>query len=185
MCGLFGYFSKDPACDRVALKGRLMAAQAALHHRGPDDRGLELFSIPQGNNLPPFELTFGHTRLSIIDLSSSGHQPMHSGDVRYVIVYNGEIYNYKELRNELKDLGHAFNTQSDTEVLIAAWSQWGPESLKKLIGMFAFAIFDKINQTLTLARDAFGIKPLFYRNDENGIYFASELTALIKLIQKK
>jgi hypothetical protein len=82
MCGLFGYFSKDPACDRVALKGRLVAAQVSLHHRGPDDRGLESFSIRQGNNLPPFELTFGHTRLSIIDLSSSGHQPMHSDDGR-------------------------------------------------------------------------------------------------------
>jgi len=185
MCGIFGHFSTDFACDRVILKSRFVAALDSLHHRGPDNRGLESFSIPQGNNLPPFELTFGHTRLSIIDLSSSGHQPMHSSDGRFVIVYNGEIYNYKELRNELKDLGHIFNTQSDTEILIAAWSQWGPECLKKLIGMFAFAIFDKIDQTLTLARDAFGIKPLFYRNDGDSIYFASELPALIKLIPKK
>ena len=118
MCGIFGHFSTDFACDRVAIKGRLLAAQASLHHRGPDDHGLESFSISQGNNLPPFELTFGHTRLSIIDLSSSGHQPMHSGDGRYVIVYNGEIYNYKELRNELKDLGHAFKPQLMTKKLI-------------------------------------------------------------------
>jgi asparagine synthase (glutamine-hydrolysing) len=185
MCGIFGHFSTDFACDRVILKSRFVAALDSLHHRGPDNRGLESLSIQQGNNLPPFELTFGHTRLSIIDLSSSGHQPMHSSDGRFVIVYNGEIYNYKELRNELKDLGHIFNTRSDTEILIAAWSQWGPESLKKLIGMFAFAIFDKIDQTLTLARDAFGIKPLFYHNDGDSIYFASELLALIKLIPKK
>ena len=110
---------------------------------------------------------------------------MFSSDGRYVIVYNGEIYNYEELKDELKKLGHKFNTQSDTEVLIAAWSQWGTESLKKLIGMFAFAIFDQNYQKLTLVRDAFGIKPLFYLHDVDNIYFASELPALIKLIPEK
>lgn len=185
MCGIFGHFSNKFTKDIQEQNNRLKLAADSLYHRGPDDNGLETFKIKSEEDKFTKLLSLGHTRLSIIELSKKGHQPMSSSDGRYVIVYNGEIYNYKELRNELKDLGHTFNTQSDTEVLIAAWSQWGPESLKKLIGMFAFAIFDKINQTLTLARDAFGIKPLFYRNDENSIYFASELPALIKLIPEK
>ena len=185
MCGFFGHFSNKFTENIQELNNRYQLAINSLYHRGPDDNGLETFKIKSEEDKFTKLLSLGHTRLSIIDLSMGGHQPMSSSDGRYVIVYNGEIYNYKELQNELKDLGHAFKTQSDTEVLIAAWSQWGPESLKKLIGMFAFAIFDKINQTLTLARDAFGIKPLFYQNDENSIYFASELTALIKLIPKK
>jgi asparagine synthase (glutamine-hydrolysing) len=185
MCGIFGLFCLDHLHNQSDLEVRLEAAQLSLSHRGPDDFGLERFNISKSSNLSSGSLSLGHKRLSIIDLSKGGHQPMSSGDGRYVIVYNGEIYNYKELRNELQDLGHAFKNQSDTEVLITAWSQWGPESLKKFIGMFAFVIFDKIDQTLTLARDAFGIKPLFYRNNANSIYFASELPALIKLIPEK
>ena len=185
MCGIFGHFSNKFTQDIQEQNNRLKSATDSLYHRGPDDNGLETFKIKSEEDKFTKLLSLGHTRLSIIELSKKGHQPMSSSDGRYVIVYNGEIYNYKELRNELKDLGHAFNTQSDTEVLIAAWSQWGPECLKKLIGMFAFAIYDQINQTLTLARDAFGIKPLFYRNNGDSIYFASELSALIKLIQKK
>ena len=185
MCGIFGHFSNKFTQDIQEQNNRLKLAADSLYHRGPDDNGLETFKIKSEEDKFTKLLSLGHTRLSIIELSKKGHQPMSSSDGRYVIVYNGEIYNYKELRNELKDLGHTFNTQSDTEVLIAAWSQWGPESLKKLIGMFAFAIFDKTNQTLTLVRDAFGIKPLFYRNDVDSIYFASELPALIKLIPEK
>jgi asparagine synthase (glutamine-hydrolysing) len=185
MCGFFGHFSNKFTENIQELNNRYQLAINSLYHRGPDDSGLETFKIKSEEDKFTKLLSLGHTRLSIIELSKKGHQPMSSSDGRYVIVYNGEIYNYKELRNELKDLGHTFKTQSDTEVLIAAWSQWGPESLKKIIGMFAFAIFDQINQTLTLARDAFGIKPLFYRNDENSIYFASELPALIKLIPEK
>jgi asparagine synthase (glutamine-hydrolysing) len=185
MCGIFGNFSNKFNQDIQEKNNSLKLAANLLYHRGPDDSGINTFDIRSDESNFKKLLTLGHTRLSIIELSKKGHQPMSSSDGRYVIVYNGEIYNYKELRNELKDLGHTFNTQSDTEVLIAAWSQWGPESLKKLIGMFAFAIFDKINQTLTLVRDAFGIKPLFYRNDVDSIYFASELPALIKLIPEK
>jgi asparagine synthase (glutamine-hydrolysing) len=185
MCGIFGLFCLDHAYNQSDLEVRLEAAQFSLSHRGPDDFGLERFNISKSSNLSSGSLSLGHKRLSIIDLSKGGHQPMSSGDGRYVIVYNGEIYNYKELRNELQDLGHAFKNQSDTEVLITAWSQWGPESLKKFIGMFAFAIYDQIDQTLTLARDAFGIKPLFYQNNTDSIYFASELPALIKLIPEK
>jgi asparagine synthase (glutamine-hydrolysing) len=185
MCGIFGHFSNKSTQDIQEQNNILKLAVDSLYHRGPDDNGLETFEIKSEEDKFIKLLSLGHTRLSIIELSKKGHQPMSSSDGRYVIVYNGEIYNYKELRNELKDLGHTFNTQSDTEVLIAAWSQWGHESLKKLIGMFAFAIFDKIDQTLTLVRDAFGIKPLFYRNNGDSIYFASELPALIKLIPEK
>jgi asparagine synthase (glutamine-hydrolysing) len=185
MCGIFGQFSNKFTQDIQEQNNRLKLAANSLYHRGPDDNGLETFKIKSEEDKFIKLLSLGHTRLSIIELSKKGHQPMSSSDGRYVIVYNGEIYNYKELRNELKDLGHTFNTQSDTEVLIAAWSQWGPESLKKLIGMFAFAIYDQIDQTLTLVRDAFGIKPLFYRNNTDSIYFASELPALIKLIPEK
>ena len=185
MCGIFGRFLNKFTQDIQEQNNCLKLAADSLYHRGPDDNGLETFKIKSEEDKFTKLLSLGHTRLSIIELSKKGHQPMSSRDGHYVIVYNGEIYNYKELRNELKDLGHTFNTQSDTEVLIAAWSQWGPESLKKLIGMFAFAIFDKTNQTLTLVRDAFGIKPLFYRNDVDSIYFASELPALIKLIPEK
>lgn len=94
MCGLFGYLSTNPAAARSLLNARLVEAQAVLHHRGPDDQGLESFSIRQGNDLPPYELTLGHTRHSIIDLTLGGHQPMHSGDGRFTIVFNGEIYNW-------------------------------------------------------------------------------------------
>lgn len=183
MCGLFGYFSTDPAADRPVLNARLVEAQAALHHRGPDDRGLESFSIPQGNDLPPYELTLGHTRLSIIDLSPGGHQPMHSGDGRFTIVFNGEIYNYRELRQELKALGYSFHTDSDTEVLLAAWVHWGIHGLRRLTGMFAFAVYDRRDESLTLVRDAFGIKPLFYQQDASGFRFASEIPALLCLLE--
>ena len=165
MCGILGHFSDNFIQDIQEQNNRLNLAINSLYHRGPDDNGLETFKIRSEEDKFTKLLSLGHTRLSIIELSEKGHQPMSSSDGRYVIVYNGEIYNYKELRNELQVLGYIFKTQSDTEVLIAAWSQWGHESLKKLIGMFACAIFDHIDQTLTLVRDAFGIKPLFYRNN--------------------
>lgn len=155
----------------------MRAGLTALRHRGPDDEGVELLEVPGAT------LAFGHTRLSIIDLSASGHQPMRSIDGRHVIVFNGEIYNYRELRDELKALGHSFRTGSDTEVLLACWSQWGADCLPRLIGMFAFAILDRTAQTLTLVRDAFGIKPLFFRIDGEGLAFASELPALLKLLR--
>ena len=152
---------------------RLRPALQAMQHRGPDDEGLEVESVAGGT------LALGHKRLSIIDLSPGGHQPMHSHDGRYTIVYNGEIYNYKELRKELRGLGHLFRTESDTEVLMAAWAQWGAGCLVRLTGMFAFAMFDRQAQTLTLARDAFGIKPLYYSVEPGTFSFASELPALM------
>lgn len=185
MCGLFGSYSISQQSRLEKNLSQLQAAQSALHHRGPDDRGLETFSINRGTNTQSGLLSLGHTRLSIIDLSSAGHQPMHSFDKRYTIVFNGEIYNYKELRADLKSSGYMFNTESDTEVLLAAWAFWGPHGLHRLIGMFAFVVYDRQDETLTLVRDAFGIKPLFYSMNEGNFYFASEMSALLTLLPSK
>lgn len=176
MCGIIGSFICNISSDQDY---RMETALADLHHRGPDDQGLEFFNFTFGR------LSLGHTRLSIIDLSPNGHQPMHSPDGQYTIVFNGEIYNYRELRQDLKLLGHVFHTDSDTEVLLAAWRQWGVDGLQRLTGMFAFVIFDSVSMTLTLVRDAFGIKPLYYWLDGNSIVFSSEIPALLKLIHER
>jgi asparagine synthase (glutamine-hydrolysing) len=120
----------------------------------------------------------GHARLSVIDLSEAAHQPMHTGDGRLSIIFNGEIYNYLELRAELEKCGMQFTTRSDTEVLLAAWAVWGADALPQLIGMFAFVLVDRERQLLVAARDGFGVKPLYYARDRDGFRFASELPAL-------
>ena len=172
MCGIIGAFSRKVfSLDDQ----RIQSALLALKHRGPDDRGVEVLCTGSG------ALLVGHTRLSIIDLSSGGHQPMHTHDGRYTIVYNGEVYNFRELRKELKLLGHCFMSNTDSEVLLAAWAQWGVDVLRRLVGMFAFAVFDRVDETLTLVRDAFGIKPLFYAPTDDGLVFASELPALLAM----
>lgn len=183
MCGIFGYMSSSPLENKSLKDERFLTALDKLRHRGPDDSGLESFKIFSKNSLSP-DLILGHTRLSIIDLSSGGHQPMHSIDGRYTLVFNGEIYNYKELRIELESLGYKFRTDSDTEVLLVFWQHWGLNSLSRLSGMFAFAVYDKFDNSLTLVRDAFGIKPLFYQNDSKGFKFASEISALLSLIEE-
>lgn len=133
--------------------------------------------------MPVFEgeLGLGHRRLSVIDLSSGGHQPMYSADRRFSLVYNGEIYNYETLREELAQLGVPFRSVSDTEVLLAAWERWGSDCLPKLVGMFAFVITDHARGTMTCVRDAFGIKPFYYSYTNNGLSFASELPAAVAL----
>jgi asparagine synthase (glutamine-hydrolysing) len=171
MCGILGLWA--PAAGRH--RNVVEKALHELDHRGPNDRGTEWYEIGGGT------LAFAHTRLSIIDLSSGGHQPMHSRCGRWSMIYNGEIYNYRELRAELEREGEAFATASDTEVLLRAWIRWGADGLKRLIGMFAFAVVDRDRETLTLVRDAFGIKPLFYRHDETGFAFASESKAITAL----
>lgn len=172
MCGIAGGWWSNP---EHAVK-RVPMALKKIKHRGPDDDGYQLYPIGGA------AIALGHTRLSIIDLSSAGHQPMHSRDGRWAIVFNGEVYNYRELRTQLQGMGHRFHTDSDTEVLLAAWSEWGVNCLPRLVGMFAFAVLDKTQATLTCVRDAFGIKPFFYSAADGQFAFASELPALLELL---
>ena len=143
----------------------------ALRHRGPDDSGIHIEE----------RVALGHRRLSIIDLSPLGHQPMFSADRRLCIVFNGEIYNFQELRDRLVSKGHSFLSNSDTEVILAAYREYGPDCLAHLQGMFAFAIWDRANETLFAARDRLGKKPLYYYADGRSLVFASELRSLMRL----
>lgn len=175
MCGIAGgWFRGDP----TRLVGRVEAALDAMRLRGPDDHGYELITHAEGT------VALGHTRLSIIDLSPAGHQPMYSQCGRYGLVFNGEIYNYRELRAELLNSGCIFFSDSDSEVLLAAWQHWGQACLVRLVGMFAFVVFDREAGTLTCVRDAFGIKPFFYTQESGSFLFASEVTAL-KLLKEQ
>jgi asparagine synthase (glutamine-hydrolysing) len=172
MCGILGYFVLQPSS---AIAQRFQRALKRLAHRGPDDHGFERVQAKVGEGF------LGHTRLSIIDLSRNGHQPMVSPCGRYILIFNGEIYNYRELRVELVELGFKFESNSDTEVLLAAWIAWREKCLPRLTGMFAFAIFDRIEDSLYCARDPFGIKPFFYYADQGQICFGSEIPALVEL----
>lgn len=172
MCGILGVFSR---VDSEALDRRVGDGLRALAHRGPDAHDRRAVPMPAG------VCHLGHARLSVIDLSSAGLQPMASADGRHVIVFNGEIYNYLELRAELQVLGYSFVSHSDTEVLLAAWATWGEACLPRLTGMFAFAVLDREAATLTCVRDVFGIKPFFYSCDAGMFCFASEAQALLSL----
>lgn len=166
MCGINGILhlqSQKKVDERILTKMR-----DSLEHRGPDDKGLFI-----ENNIG-----FGHRRLSILDISSAGHQPFLSDDGRYVLVYNGEIYNYKEFYPELKSNGFAIRTTSDTEVLMKLFQLHGLKMLNRLNGMFAFAIWDKVEKKLTIVRDRMGVKPLYYSFYNETFYFASEQKAL-------
>jgi len=174
VCGLAAIVC---AGDQVPAPQSLKAVGRALSHRGPDDTGLEVL------NLGEKSLALIHTRLSIIDLSKSGHQPFCSSDGRWRLIFNGEIYNYLELKKELEKLGAEFSSVSDTEVLLWAWRIWGKQCLGKLRGMYAFILFDREQNLVTAVRDAFGIKPLFYSRVESGWGFASEIDALRILTQ--
>jgi asparagine synthase (glutamine-hydrolysing) len=187
MCGIAGFaFPENISAPLPDVKSALMD----LSHRGPDDEGFLAFNtlVPTpitsdiSANYQDANLFLLFRRLSIIDLSSAGHQPMVSENGRFALVFNGEIYNFKELRRELMDLNVAFHSDSDSEVLLKAWMQWGSECLPRLIGMFSFAIYDALNQKITLARDAFGIKPLFYFLNDHKLAFASEINALKTLL---
>ena len=150
MCGIVGSYTYG---NHENQEKRIQEAVNVLRHRGPDDKGIEKYFFNDSS------LILGHTRLAIIDLSSSGHQPMNSLSGRYSLIFNGEIYNYIEIREELISLGYSFQTNTDTEVLLSAWEEWNDECLKRLKGMFSFVIFDKKKKILSGARDAFGIKP--------------------------
>jgi asparagine synthase (glutamine-hydrolysing) len=165
MCGIFGYINWD--VKQEVSEEKLIEATNVLFHRGPDGGGYYYD--------PPFFLA--HRRLSIIDIQG-GEQPLFSCGGRYGIVFNGEIYNYIELKEELQKLGHEFKTKSDTEVILNGYIQWGEKICKKLIGMFAFAIHDRFEKTLFLSRDRMGEKPLFYFNKNGAFSFASEIKSL-------
>jgi asparagine synthase (glutamine-hydrolysing) len=157
-----------------------------LHHRGPDDRGwltLDRSGIRTGVDPADLagDLVLLHTRLAILDLSPAGHQPMSTPDGRFHLSFNGEIYNYLELRRTLESCGHEFDSGTDTEVLLKAWAEWGAEALERLVGMFAFALADAERRVLVLARDQFGIKPLYYTQLDGGLAFASEIPPLLEL----
>ncbi len=169
MCGIAGFLEKKSSLEESLASLEKMTA--TLIHRGPDDAGV------WGESEPGVFL--GHRRLSIVDLSREGPQPMHSACGRYSVVFNGEIYNFIALRKALEDLGHTFRGHSDTEVLLSAVTQWGiQKSLENFNGMFAFALWDKREKVLILARDRVGEKPLYYGWMGDVFLFGSELKAL-------
>ncbi|MEK6337543.1 MAG: asparagine synthase (glutamine-hydrolyzing) [Acidobacteriota bacterium] len=177
MCGIAGLVTADP-------ETRIAAMLKVIEHRGRDDEGVWTSAAIDGDAQ---RVCFGHRRLSIIDTSSAGHQPMLSHDGRLAVMLNGEIYNYRELREQLSGKGHSFHTQSDTEVLLAAWLEWGEEALNRLNGMFAFALWDERERTLFLVRDRVGIKPLYYAHLQqpdceggpSSLVFASEIKSIL------
>src|SRR5262249_8490675 len=173
MCGLAGLLSFAP--DRHPVEEKLLLEmREAVAHRGPDGAGLWLAEDRR--------IGLAHRRLSIIDLSAAALQPMASLDGRYHIIYNGEVYNYREIRRELEALGHTRwqTDHSDTEVILNAFAEWGIECLHRFRGMFAFALWNAEERALWLVRDRLGIKPLYYAIDSHGVAFASEIKALLR-----
>src|SRR5271166_4081407 len=164
MCGIAGAYQQVDGEQTTEIMGR------CLHHRGPDEEGSFSFTDER------VDVHFAHRRLSIIDLQH-GQQPLVKQP--FVLCYNGELYNYREIRAELAAGGASFGTNSDTEVVLESWRRWGPHCLRRFRGMFAFAILDQTSGSLYLARDQFGIKPLHYIRRKDGVVFASELKALV------
>src|ERR1041385_6255803 len=177
MCGIAGIIHSEP--ERYI--GKMLRS---IEHRGRDDEGVWTSGPIDGDGR---QRCLGHRRLAIIDTSSAGHQPMVSADGRFVVTFGGEIYNYRELRKELQSKGRVFQTETDTEVLVQAFAEWGKDCLSRFNGMFHFAVWDNHERTLTLARDHVGIKPLYYfhQAETNGtpgfFIFASEVKAIIAI----
>jgi asparagine synthase (glutamine-hydrolysing) len=167
MCGIAGVYAPGTVVD-AALVGTMLAS---ISHRGPDDSGVQVLESGQ--------LIFGHLRLSILDLSPLGHQPMATVDQKTWIAFNGEIYNFRELRSDLQSLGWVFRSDSDTEVVLAAYRAWGLKAVDRFHGMFAFALWDAALRVLHLCRDRFGVKPLYFGVRDGRLVFASEMKALI------
>jgi asparagine synthase (glutamine-hydrolysing) len=206
MCGITGFIAFT---GKYTTLKQIEQMNNQIRHRGPDDEGYYCLSVDNqtlilaGNdtnqnhtpNLIPYlpeqqitdyqgqhiSLALGHRRLSILDLSPFGHQPLSVDNNNYWISYNGEVYNYLEIRQELEILGHKFVSHSDTEVILSAYKQWGAQCLAKFNGMFAFIIYDAVNKHVFIARDRFGVKPLYYYSDESGIYLASEIKQFTQL----
>lgn len=168
MCGICGYISRKRITEE-----QLRAMNDTMYHRGPDDSGVEIYEMRGG-----WQVGFAQRRLSILDLSQLGHQPMHSEDRRISVVYNGEIYNFQELREELAD--YSFRSDCDTEVIIAAYLKWGIACLERFNGMFAIALYDRESQEVYLVRDRIGKKPLYYWYEDGELVFASELKPIMK-----
>ncbi len=170
MCGIAGFVSRSA----IDFNATIRAMTGVISHRGPDDEG-SWVDVEAG-------VALGHRRLSILDLSPSGHQPMASQTGRYILVYNGEIYNHRAIRQELENAGVPVNWRghSDTEVMLAAIEHWGIQpTLQRLNGMFAFALWDCHTRELTFARDRMGEKPLYYGRQGTTLFFASELKAIV------
>lgn len=184
MCGFAGLVLSPPRCLTKDFGHRVLNL---LRHRGPDAQGVLFFDgnsvrlAQDAQDVPSVQVALFHRRLSIVDLSEAGWQPMGTSSEDYFIVFNGEVYNFIELRNELASLGYTFRSHSDTEALLAAYAHWGLQSLQRLVGMFAFAILDVRNRKVILARDFFGIKPLYYCRWTGGFAFASEIKPLLEL----
>ena len=169
MCGVGGFLVVRTAATRKELEARLWGMVARLRHRGPDDEGV----------WTDCRAGLAHARLSIIDLSPAGHQPMASADGSAWITYNGEVYNFAEIRQELEALGYRFRSRSDSEVIVNGWQAWGPKIFSRLRGMFALAIWDRRSQRLILARDRLGKKPLYYAATATAFLFGSEIKAVL------
>ena len=172
MCGIAGFITKEVNAEN--LKKNLSNALALIDHRGPDDSG-QFFHQ---------KVALGHVRLSIIDLSNAGHQPMTDESNNLWITYNGEIYNFKELKAELIKLGHTFRTNTDTEVILECYKRYGKKAFEKLNGMFSFALYDIRLNKVIIVRDRFGIKPLHILSNEDGFFFTSEIKSIFPLLGK-
>ncbi|MGI9087343.1 MAG: asparagine synthase (glutamine-hydrolyzing) [Chthoniobacterales bacterium] len=170
MCGIAGFIGSNLSRDK--LEELLRGFERDLRHRGPDDRG---FFVSRDG-----VAGLVNTRLAILDLSPAGHQPMQSPDGRYTIVFNGEIYNFEELRAELATEGETFQSHSDTEVILKMYARYGPDCVREFAGMFAFAIWDEVEQSCFIARGPLGVKPLYYCEHAGGLVFASELRAILQ-----
>jgi asparagine synthase (glutamine-hydrolysing) len=195
MCGITGIYSFKGSINPGCIK----RMTDSLRHRGPDDEGflavnstsgkvvnlIGIESKTHGSSIEDFNgyanLFIGHRRLSIIDLSPAGHQPMCNEDGSSWIVYNGEIYNYLEIRKELENLGHHLKSQTDTEVVLHAYEEWGTDCLRRFNGMWAFAVVDLKSNKIFCARDRAGVKPFYYFYDGKRFCFASEIKALIEI----
>lgn len=171
MCGIAGIFSKVHHQSESIEKVKAMIS--VQKHRGPDDEGI------WGSHTENHAIALGHNRLSIIDVSYDGHQPMIDNLLGNVIVFNGEVYNFKEIREELQKKGYSFKSKTDTEVILKSYAEWGVDCVQKLRGIFAFAIWDQKSRRLFVARDQMGVKPLYYFFDGQSFYFASEVRTLL------
>jgi asparagine synthase (glutamine-hydrolysing) len=171
MCGIAGYVSRNNAPPTVEDMERMIAQ---ITHRGPDGFGIFVDA----------NLGLAHRRLSIIDLTHDAHQPMTYAEGQLAITYNGEIYNYLELKAELAKKGHCFRSQSDTEVILAAYAEWGSDCVTHFNGMWSFALFDKRRSLLFCSRDRFGVKPFYYLDNKNGFYFGSEIRQLLPFVER-